>query len=48
MIPSRESTGGAVITDAGNHDKVAGLAYIAPFAPGRAAVFRVCTRGGIL
>jgi pimeloyl-ACP methyl ester carboxylesterase len=27
------SYGGAVITEAGNHDKVAGLAYIAAFAP---------------
>jgi pimeloyl-ACP methyl ester carboxylesterase len=28
-----DSYGGAVITEAGNHDKVAGLAYIAAFAP---------------
>jgi pimeloyl-ACP methyl ester carboxylesterase len=27
------SYGGAVITEAGNHDKVAGLSYIAAFAP---------------
>jgi len=29
------SYGGAVITEAGNHDKVAGLVYIAAFAPDR-------------
>jgi pimeloyl-ACP methyl ester carboxylesterase len=29
------SYGGAVITEAGNHDKVVGLAYIAAFAPDR-------------
>jgi pimeloyl-ACP methyl ester carboxylesterase len=31
------SYGGAVITEAGTHDKVAGLVYIAAFAPTRAS-----------
>jgi pimeloyl-ACP methyl ester carboxylesterase len=31
------SYGGVVITEAGNHDKVAGLVYIAAFAPDKAS-----------
>jgi predicted alpha/beta hydrolase family esterase len=35
--------GGAVITEAGNHPKVAGLAYIAAFAPDKASPWQRST-----